>query len=224
MSIVLLPVSSVPGPPRCSPNPVLALEGANSPRGIHRGQRSGHGSPPGAQGAGGVRLLPIDWPTPPGTSEDQMMVVETMGPIARSGPTGGRVPASKEYRVHGRTGTGGGARRPHSGLRASTSGRSARPPAGSADDGGRAPVSRRRHVRTWRAGNRYAEIRWKGLAPAQIRTEVPGPPIRGAETRIVCVDAMEWMTRAGTWSRSIDVHRNGKLRHWRQRAREADGE
>ena len=27
-------------------------------------------------------MLPIDWPTPPGTGEDQMMVVETMGPIA----------------------------------------------------------------------------------------------------------------------------------------------
>ena len=58
--------------------------------------------PPGAQDVGGVRLLPIDWPTPPGTGEDQMIVVESMGPIARSRPTGGRVAASKEYRVHGR--------------------------------------------------------------------------------------------------------------------------
>ena len=118
----------------------------------------------------------------------------------------------------------GGTRRHRSGLRALTGRRVARPPAGSADDGGRAPVSRRRHIDAWRAGNRYAEERRKGLAPVRTRTGVPGSPIRGAETRIVCVDAMEWRTRAGSWTRSIDVHPQGKLRHWRQCATETDGE
>ena len=38
-------------------------------------------------------MLPIDWPTPPGTGEDQLMVVETMGPTAPSGcPCALRVP------------------------------------------------------------------------------------------------------------------------------------
>ena len=51
----------------------------------------------GAQGAGGVWLLPTDWPTPPGTGEDQMMVVETMGPIAPSGcPCALRAPGQPE--------------------------------------------------------------------------------------------------------------------------------
>ena len=43
-------------------------------------------------------MLPIDWPTPPGTGEDQMMVVETMGrPIAPSGcPCALRAPGQPE--------------------------------------------------------------------------------------------------------------------------------
>src|SRR3954449_12114963 len=32
-------------PPRCRPVPVLALKGADSPRGLHRGHSPGHGSP-----------------------------------------------------------------------------------------------------------------------------------------------------------------------------------
>ena len=35
---------------------------ANSPRGIHRGQRAGHGSTAGVQDAGKAWLLPIIWP------------------------------------------------------------------------------------------------------------------------------------------------------------------
>jgi hypothetical protein len=45
-------------PPRCPPFPVLALEDADSPRGIHRGRPSGHRSPPGVQDTGGAWSLP----------------------------------------------------------------------------------------------------------------------------------------------------------------------
>src|SRR5829696_1411775 len=51
-------------PPRCRPFPVLALKGADSPRGLHRGHSPGHMSPPGARSTGGSWLLPASWPDP----------------------------------------------------------------------------------------------------------------------------------------------------------------
>src|SRR3954469_6644906 len=51
-------------PPRCRPFPVLALKGADSPRGLHRGHSPGHWSPPGARSTGGGWLLPASWPDP----------------------------------------------------------------------------------------------------------------------------------------------------------------
>src|SRR3954447_26610673 len=51
-------------PPRCRPFPVLALKGADSPRGLHRGHSPGHMSPPGARSTGGGWLLPASWPDP----------------------------------------------------------------------------------------------------------------------------------------------------------------
>src|SRR3954452_23920751 len=51
-------------PPRCRPFPVLALKGADSPRGLHRSHSPGHGSPPGARSTGGGWLLPASWPDP----------------------------------------------------------------------------------------------------------------------------------------------------------------
>ena len=51
-------------PPRCRPVPVLALKGADSPRGLHRGHSPGHGSPPGARSTGGGWSLPASWPDP----------------------------------------------------------------------------------------------------------------------------------------------------------------
>ncbi len=51
---IALPLLWWPRPPRCSPIPVLALKGANSPPGLHRGQPAGARVPhPGAQGTGG---------------------------------------------------------------------------------------------------------------------------------------------------------------------------
>lgn len=46
--------------------PVLthSCTGADSPRGLYRDQRSGHGSTAGVRDAGSMRLFPIDWPTP----------------------------------------------------------------------------------------------------------------------------------------------------------------
>src|SRR3954466_5415235 len=51
-------------PPRCRPFPVLALKGADSPRGLHRGHSPGHMSPPGARSTEGDWLLPASWPDP----------------------------------------------------------------------------------------------------------------------------------------------------------------
>src|SRR4051794_34090292 len=51
-------------PPRCRPVPVLALKGADSPRGLHRGHSPGHWSPPGARSTGGGWSLPASWPDP----------------------------------------------------------------------------------------------------------------------------------------------------------------
>src|SRR5215207_7948221 len=51
-------------PPRCRPVPVLALKGADSPRGLHRGHSPGHMSPPGARSTGGGWSLPASWPDP----------------------------------------------------------------------------------------------------------------------------------------------------------------
>src|SRR3982750_3134329 len=51
-------------PPRCRPVPVLALKGADSPRGRHRGHSPGHASPPGARSTGGGWSLPASWPDP----------------------------------------------------------------------------------------------------------------------------------------------------------------
>src|SRR5256885_1578774 len=44
--------------------PVLALKGADSPRGLDRGHSPGHGSPPGARSTGGGWSLPASWPDP----------------------------------------------------------------------------------------------------------------------------------------------------------------
>src|SRR3954447_14698104 len=51
-------------PPRCRPVPVLALKGADSPRGLDRGHSPGHASPPGARSTGGGWSLPASWPDP----------------------------------------------------------------------------------------------------------------------------------------------------------------
>ena len=45
-----------PWAPRCLPIPVLALDGANSPLGIHRGSGPGYESPQVLGGTGGVRF------------------------------------------------------------------------------------------------------------------------------------------------------------------------
>ena len=46
-------------------------------------------------------------------------------------------------------------------------------------------------------GNCYPDEREIGLAPAPVRKGLPGSPIRGAEPRIICVDAMDRMDVAG---------------------------
>src|SRR3954452_6124223 len=61
-SIVQPPMLSEP--PRCRPVPVLALKGADSPRGLDRGHSPGHVSPPGARSTGGGRSPPTGGPDP----------------------------------------------------------------------------------------------------------------------------------------------------------------
>ena len=51
------------GPPRSGPIPVLAFVDPNFPRGLHRGNRPGHESPPGALGA--LRLYGSSRPVGP---------------------------------------------------------------------------------------------------------------------------------------------------------------
>src|SRR4029079_9998462 len=52
------------GPLRCRPVPVVTLQGADSPRGLHRGHSPGHWSPPGARSTGGGWSLPASWADP----------------------------------------------------------------------------------------------------------------------------------------------------------------
>ena len=48
-------------------------QGANSPRDIHRGHRSGHGSIPSIQGTRRLRLLPTDGPPSPETGDIRIL-------------------------------------------------------------------------------------------------------------------------------------------------------
>ena len=58
-------------PPQCLPIPVLALEGADSPQGIHRGILPRHGSPPGAQWLRG-RWVALGRPARSGQSKTRL--------------------------------------------------------------------------------------------------------------------------------------------------------
>ena len=73
-------------------------------------------------------------------------------------------------------------------------------------------------------GNCDPDEREIGLAPAPVRKGLPGSSIRGAEPRIICVDAIDWMRRCRRRTRSHYAYRQGKLCQWRRRAAEADGE
>ena len=73
-------------------------------------------------------------------------------------------------------------------------------------------------------GNCDPDERRIGLALAPVRKGLPGSSIRGAEPRIICVDAMDSMGRCRRRTRSHYAYRQGKLCRWRRRAAEADGE
>ena len=66
-------------------DPCTGAQGANSPLGVHHDQGPRHLSPPGAQSAGGARLLPIPWPAPSGMDGTRRMARR---PVELNLPTG----------------------------------------------------------------------------------------------------------------------------------------
>ena len=65
-------------------------------------------------------------------------------------------------------------------------------------------------------GNCDPDERRIGLALAPVRKGLPGSSIRGAEPRIICVDAMDSMGRCRRRTGSHYAYRQGKLCRWRK--------